>query len=149
MSFDIYIYAPGVRRQRGRPLSSVLGSQVNRLSSMHVSCSPPASHISNIPSLYYCVFGRTVVNTIRYTSTALSVDVANILLQARSRDTASALRNRTVRIGTSSEGRDGEDDGGGCELHFRIPGVVWRCWNEDQVLSSIDRSSGRKNRMWK
>jgi len=36
-------YAPGVRRQRGRPRSSVLGSQVNRLSSMQVKVEPPKS----------------------------------------------------------------------------------------------------------
>jgi hypothetical protein len=75
-------------------------------------------------SLYMLCLELTVVDAVGHTSAALSVDVADILLQARSRDTASSLRNRTVRVGALRHGScktgDGKNDGGGGELHFRM-----------------------------
>jgi hypothetical protein len=75
-------------------------------------------------SLYILCLELTVVDAVRHTSAALSVDVTNILLQARRRNAASSLRNRTVRVGSLRHGSckagDGENDGSGGELHFRM-----------------------------
>lgn len=59
----------------------------------------------------------------------MAVDIANILLQARVGDAAVARGDWAVGIGAlwhgSREGRDGEDDGGGGELHFEIKQKDW------------------------
>jgi len=39
--FPATVYAPGVRRQRGRPRSNVLGSQVSLFCSIQVNAAPP------------------------------------------------------------------------------------------------------------
>jgi hypothetical protein len=101
---------------------------------LHLRCS-----VSLNPTLHYRVFGLTVVDAIGHTSTALSIDVADILLQARSRYTTRSLRNRAVCVGAlghgSREGGYGEDDGGSGELHFRTLGIVdidwsWSWWQK-------------------
>ena len=64
----------------------------------------------------------TVVDAVGNTSAALSIDSAHILLQAGVCDTARAFGNGTVVVGAlrpgSGEGRESEDNGGDCELHF-------------------------------
>ena len=64
----------------------------------------------------------TVFGTVRNAATALTVDIANILLQARVGNAAVALSDRAVGVGAlrhgSRESGDGEDNGGGGELHF-------------------------------
>jgi len=65
----------------------------------------------------------TVVDAVGNASTTLSVDIADILLQAGVCNAASASGNRAVGIGalgdSSRKSGEGEDDGGGGggELH--------------------------------
>jgi hypothetical protein len=68
------------------------------------------------------VYGKlTVVDVVRNTSAALSIDGADILLQAGVCDTAGTLGHRAVGVGAlrhgSREGRESEDNGGDGELH--------------------------------
>lgn len=88
---------------------------------MHVNWAPPVSLLAEI-LYYFGVFELTVVDAVRDTAASLAVNVADILLQARVRDAASAVRDRTVivlgpgcRQGKEREERDGES-----ELHCDV-----------------------------
>lgn len=67
-------------------------------------------------------FWLTVVDIVRNASTAHTIDGAYVLLQACVRNTASTLGYGSVVVGAlrpgSRKSRDGENDGGGGELHF-------------------------------
>lgn len=82
--------------------------------------------ISLFSFYYYCCclefLGLTVVDVVRDTATALTIDVAHILLQARVCDAAGTGGDGAVGVCAlrhgSCESREGEDDGGGSEVHF-------------------------------
>lgn len=65
----------------------------------------------------------TAVDEVRNTSSRLTIDVADILLQGGVGDTAGSVGNRAVAIGAAllwqgcGQGRHGEHNSGG-ELHF-------------------------------
>lgn len=119
---NIYTFSP-VSLQSGRPLSSVFGSQVSLLSSIQVNAPPPARSLAT---------GRiveprqvlTAIGSRGNAATTLSIDVANILLQAGIGCAASAVGDGAIRVNTSllrswRRERDGceRKSDGECELH--------------------------------
>jgi hypothetical protein len=104
----------------------VFASQVKRASSIQVRAPPPVQTLSAAgPCGYQEVL--TVVGAGRYAATSRSVDIADVLLEARIWGAAGAVGNRSAGVlwaGSSNcECGDGEEKGNG-ELHICGGG----CW---------------------
>lgn len=89
---------------------------------MQVNCAPPTSTSVYDPfDLFSSLEALTVVGSARHTPSALAVDVAYILLQARGGHAASTGGDGAASVlwAGSCHGEGGEgENGGDCELHF-------------------------------
>lgn len=85
---------------------------------MHVNLAPPVFVSAKFPDNFE-VPRLTVVDAVRHAATRLAVDIADILLQARVRDAAGAVRDRAVVVlGLGCrQGEEREESDGESELH--------------------------------
>lgn len=86
---------------------------------MHVSCAPPIDRLLAQSRCHYTKFKLTVVDAVGDTTASLAINIADILLQARVRNAASAIGNRAtvvLRLGCR-KGEEREECDGESELH--------------------------------
>jgi hypothetical protein len=94
---------------------------------MHVNVDPPtilSANMSPTITLQVYILRLTVVDVVGHTSSTLSIDITNVLLQARVRYTTRASGDRAVGVGAAIALREGsctccegEDDRCSCESH--------------------------------